>query len=129
TGRSDAFLAGLYAKSFFGPACVAASLGFADHWMTTNRISAMVDQLTANFNAQSFGGRIEGGYRVAVTPASGITPYAAAQVQSFHTPFYQQTDATGGGFGLAFNARTATDTRSEIGSRFDQLASVGGYLL
>jgi len=129
SGRSDAFQAGLYAKSYFGPAYVAASLAFANYWMSTNRLGPMADQLTAGFNAQSYGGRVEGGYRFAVTPVSGITPYAALQAQSFHTPAYSETDVTGGGFGLAFNARNATDTRSEIGARFDRLAAVGGYLL
>jgi outer membrane autotransporter protein len=89
----------------------------------------MADQLTASFNAQSYGGRIEGGYRFAVTPASGITPYAALQAQSFRTPSYMETDVNGGGFGLGFNARNATDTRSEVGARFEQLAAIGGYLL
>ena len=41
------------------------------------------------------------------------------QAQSFHTPGYSETDQLGGGFGLAYAARTATDTRSELGSRFD----------
>ena len=32
----------------------------------------------------------------------GITPYAALQVQDFHTPGYSETDLTGGGFGLTY---------------------------
>jgi uncharacterized protein with beta-barrel porin domain len=32
-GRSDAFQAGVYAKTFFGPAYIGGSLGFANHWM------------------------------------------------------------------------------------------------
>jgi outer membrane autotransporter protein len=69
---------------------------------------------------QSFGGRVESGYRVA-TFYGGITPYAAIQAQSFHTPDYSESDLTGGGFALAYNARTASDTRSELGARFDRL--------
>ena len=49
----------------------------------------------------------------------GITPYAAIQAQSFRTPDYNETDVNGGGFGLGFAGRTATDTRSELGARFD----------
>ena len=30
----------------------------------------------------------------------GVTPYAALQVQDFHTPSYSETDLSGGGFGL-----------------------------
>ncbi|WP_158667631.1 autotransporter outer membrane beta-barrel domain-containing protein [Bradyrhizobium guangdongense] len=118
-GKSDAFQGGVYAAVRSGPAYVAASLAAANHWMSTDRFAALGDHLTANFNAQSYGGRIEGGYRV-VTPLVAITPYAALQVQSFRTPAYSETDLTGGGFGLAYNARSATDTRGEVGARFDR---------
>ncbi|MEA2961749.1 MAG: hypothetical protein QOI46_1847, partial [Alphaproteobacteria bacterium] len=52
-----------------------------------------------------------------------VTPYAAVQAQSFRTPGYSEVDVNGGGFGLAYNSRTGTDTRSEIGSRFDHVAA------
>src|SRR5215472_1508246 len=87
-----------------------------NHWMSTDRF-AVGDHLTANFNAQSYGGRLEGGYRFG-TPYGGLTPYAAIQAQSFHTPGYTETDTIAGGFGLAFAARDATDTRSELRGRF-----------
>ena len=51
----------------------------------------------------------------------GVTPYAAIQAQNFRTPSYSETDTNGGGFALAYAARTATDTRSELGARFDRL--------
>ena len=54
-----------------------------------------------------------------------MTPYAAIQAQSFYTPGYSETDLTGGGFGLSYNAMNATDTRSELGGRFDALATLG----
>ena len=53
--------------------------------------------------------------------AAGITPYAAIQAQSFHTPDYSETDLTAGAFALGYTARTASDTRSELGARFDRL--------
>jgi outer membrane autotransporter protein len=62
---------------------------------------------------------VEGGYRFA-TWYGGVTPYAAIQAQSFRTPSYTETDLTGGGFALAYNSRTGTDTRSELGARFDR---------
>ena len=49
--------------------------------------------------------------------------YAAIQAQSFRTPGYSEVDGSGGGFGLAYNSRTGTDTRSELGSRFDHVAA------
>jgi outer membrane autotransporter protein len=128
-GRSDAFQAGLYGKTFFGPAYLAADVGFANHWFTTNRTAFAGDQLTAKFDGQSYGGRFETGYRFGVLPTFGVTPYAAVQAQSFHTPTYSETDITGGGFGLTFNAMTATDTRSELGARFDDWQVVGGMPL
>jgi uncharacterized protein with beta-barrel porin domain len=127
TGRSDAFQAGIYGTSWSGPAYISAALAVASYEMTTNRV-ALGDQLTANFNAQSYGGRLEGGYRYGMA-AFGVTPYAALQTQWFHTPDYQETDLSGGGFGLAYNGMTANDTRSELGARFDYLQQVDGMPL
>ena len=91
-----------------------------NHWMSTDRFAFAGDHLTASFNAQSFGGRVESGYRFA-TIYGGLTPYAAIQAQDFHTPSYSEADLTSGGFALGFNSRNATDTRSELGGRFDRL--------
>jgi outer membrane autotransporter protein len=122
-GKSDAFQAGVYGASRFGPVYLAAAFAFTNHWMSTERVAALGDHLTASFNAQSLGGRIEGGYRLGM-PAGGITPYAAVQAQSFRTPSYSEIDVSGGGFGLAYNARTASDTRSELGARFDHAVAL-----
>jgi outer membrane autotransporter protein len=92
--------------------------------MSTDRLALFANRLTADFNAQSFGGRIEGGYRFA-TAYGGITPYGAVQAQSFHTPAYSEIDTTSGGLGLNFNSRTGTDTRTELGARFDRVAVAG----
>jgi uncharacterized protein with beta-barrel porin domain len=118
-GRSDAFQAGVYGTTRWGPAYVAASLAFTNHWMSTDRFALAGDHLTAGFNAQSFGARVESGYRIASAFAA-FTPYAALQAQAFHTPGYAETDVNGGGFGLAYAARTTTDTRSELGARIDK---------
>jgi outer membrane autotransporter protein len=121
-GKSDAFQAGLYGATKSGPAYLAAAFAFTNHWMSTDRF-AVGDHLTANFTAQSYGGRLEGGYRFA-TPYAGITPYAAIQAQNFHTPGYTETGLIPSGFALNFNSRDATDTRSELGARFDRLLAV-----
>ena len=119
-GKSDAFQAGVYGTARSGSAYLAAALAFTNHWMSTDRFAFAGDHLSASFNAQSFGGRVEGGYRFA-TIYGGLTPYAAIQSQTFHTPGYTETDLNGGGFALGFNSRNATDTRSELGGRFDRL--------
>src|SRR5262252_8445673 len=118
-GKSDAFQAGVYGATRWGPAYLAAAFAFANHWMSTDRV-AVGDHLAANFNAQSYGGRLEGGYRFA-TPYAGITPYAAIEAQDFYTPGYNETDAIADGFALAFTSHDATDIRSELGSRFDRV--------
>jgi uncharacterized protein with beta-barrel porin domain len=132
TGRSDSFLAGAYSITHWGPAYLAGALGFANHWFSTDR-TALGDQITASFVGQSYAARAEGGYRFALpVPASGgwgsagITPYGALQTQWFQTPTYSETDLTGGGFGLTYNAMTANDTRSELGARLDDLTTFFG---
>jgi uncharacterized protein with beta-barrel porin domain len=124
-GRSDSFQTGVYGITRFGPAYLAGSLAFGDHWMTTNR-SSLGDQLTGNFNAQSYGARLEGGYRYAVLPNFGVTPYAALQPQVFHTPGYSETDVTGGGLGLTYASTSATDVRTEVGARLDSPTAIAG---
>jgi uncharacterized protein with beta-barrel porin domain len=131
TGRSDAFLAGIYGVTHQGPAYVAGALAFANNWFSTSRM-ALGDQLTANFQGQSYAARLEGGYRFAVPfahNAAGVAPYAAIQAQDFHTPAYSETDLTSGGFGLSYAAMSGTDTRSELGARFDDPTLIGNMPL
>lgn len=122
-GKSDAIQAGVYTAVRTGPAYFAASLAVANHWMSTDRLAPFGNQLTAKFDAQTVGGRIEGGYRFA-TPIGGFTPYVAAQAQAFRTPTYTEADLAGSGFGLSYQGRTASDTRSELGARFDRATLV-----
>jgi YVTN family beta-propeller protein/autotransporter-associated beta strand protein len=126
-GRSDAFQAGVYGISHFGPAYLAAALSFTNHAMTTNR-SAPGDPLTANFDAQSYGARLETGWRLAVA-GLGVAPYGALQAQDFDAPHYGEADPSGGGFGLSYAAANATDLRTELGGRFDRSLVVAGMPL
>jgi autotransporter-associated beta strand protein/T5SS/PEP-CTERM-associated repeat protein len=119
SGGSNAFQAGVYATTRSGPLYLAGALAFTQHWMSTDRFAFAGDRLYASFNAESVGGRAEAGYRIAGTVAA-VTPYAAVQAQNFHTPTYSETDYSGGVFGLTYNAHNATDTRSELGARFDK---------
>jgi hypothetical protein len=129
SGRSDAFQAGVYGKNYFGPAYLAGALAFTNNWISTDR-TALGDEITARFSGQSYGGRLETGYRYGVATsnpgdsapyATSMTPYAALQTQWFHTPTYSETDQSGGGLGLTYGAITANDTRSELGARFEDL--------
>jgi autotransporter-associated beta strand protein len=123
-GRSDFFQIGVYGLTSVGAAYMSAAFAFANHWMSTQRAAAFGDVLTATFSAQNYGGRVESGYRIA-TALGGLTPYAAIQSQSFITPSYGETDNIPAGFGLNYRGRSSTDTRGELGGRFDHV--IGTY--
>jgi uncharacterized protein with beta-barrel porin domain len=131
SGRSDSFQIGVHDTTHWGPFYLSGARAFANHWFTTNRI-AVGDQLQATFDGQSYAARGEAGYRYAVPVTGaiiGVTPYAALQVQDFHTPGFSETDLTGGGMGLSFASQNATDTRSELGARFDNVQVVNAMPL
>jgi outer membrane autotransporter protein len=118
TGRSSAVQAAVYGAARNGPVYATAAITFANHWVTTNRF-ALGDHLLAHYSAQSFGGRIEGGWRLQQSPDLGLTPYAAVQLQDFETPAYSETDLNGGGLGLAYKAASPVNKQFELGLRFD----------
>jgi uncharacterized protein with beta-barrel porin domain len=126
SGRSDAFQAGIYGRTALAPTYLAVALSYTNNWFTTDRF-ALGDQITAKFNGESYGGRLEGGYRYLVLSSAGrleFAPYAALQTQSFHTPTYSETDLKDSGFGLTYGATNATDTRSELGARFSVVTAL-----
>jgi uncharacterized protein with beta-barrel porin domain len=123
-GRSDVFLAGLYGARKFGAAYVSGAFSYSNYWMSTDRTVTVAgtDQLHADFNAQNFGGRLEGGYHLP-SQYAGLqwTPYAAVQLQSFRTPSYGEVATAGSSqFALDYNGRTATAVRTELGGRADK---------
>jgi uncharacterized protein with beta-barrel porin domain len=124
-GRSDSAQVGAYARTRIGAAYISESVAVASHWFSTNR-TALGDTLRATFTGESFGGRIEGGYRLAVMSNFGITPYAAAQAQAFRSGAYSETDVNNLGFGLSYAAKETTDVRTELGARFDNPTLLNG---
>lgn len=124
-GRSESAQVGAYARTRVGAAYFAESIAFANHWFTTDR-TALGGNLRANFTGQTLSARIEGGYRLAVAPNFGITPYAAAQAQAFRSGAYGETDQNNLGFGLNVAAKTATDVRTELGARLDNPTMLRG---
>jgi uncharacterized protein with beta-barrel porin domain len=127
-GRSDAFQVGGYSITHAGPSYVAGAVSFTNHWFSTDR-TALGDQLTGRFRGESYGARLEGGYRFAVLPWLGVTPYAAVQAQEFSAAGFSETDVSGGGFGLNYASKQASDARSELGLRLDDPTTLGGMLL
>jgi uncharacterized protein with beta-barrel porin domain len=125
TGRSDLFQIGAYVRHTEGAAYVTGALAYGWQDITTNRtlMVAGLDQLRAEFNANAWSGRLEGGYRF-VAPALGglgITPYGAAQFVTFDLPAYAEQAAIGlNTFALSYGARDVTDVRTELGIRTDK---------
>ena len=133
-GRSDMFQAALYSSTHINAAYVSAALAYAWQRVSTERYVSVgeIDYLTADFDSNDFGGRIEGGYRFAIpgvlgAPGQyGFTPYAAGQVQSFRMPGYSENSAGLSTFALAYDARTTNTARTELGDWLDWIIPVGG---
>ena len=125
SGRSDLFQAGVFVRHTQGPAYITGALAYGWQDVTTNRTVTIagLDQLRAQFNANAYSGRVEGGYRF-VMPwmgGVGITPYAAGQFTTFELPAYAEQVVSGANtFAQAYTAKTVTATRSEFGVRTDK---------
>ena len=127
-GHSDMFQAAVYSATYVGAAYISTALAYAWHQESTGRYVTLAgtDHLTADFSADNVGGRIEGGYRFALPGVAGLpglyglTPYAAAQLQDFWTPSYEETAVSGSSiFALAYDAHTTTVFRTELGAWTD----------
>jgi uncharacterized protein with beta-barrel porin domain len=126
-GSSDTFMAGVYGKYGLGAGYISGAATYTNYWMKTDRVSfaGAGDLYRANFDAESWGGRLEGGYRAGQYWAINWTPYAAIQGQSFRTPNYSETAVVGAAAGaLNVTARTATAFRGEVGLRSDKVVAV-----
>ncbi|MCP3374142.1 autotransporter domain-containing protein [Bradyrhizobium cajani] len=121
-GRSDLFQAGAFFRHNAGPAYITGALAYGWQDIVTDRTVTVagVDRMRAEFNANAWSGRLEGGYRF-VSQGIGLTPYAAAQVTAFDLPAYAEQAISGSNqFALAYGAKSVTDTRSELGLRTDK---------
>jgi uncharacterized protein with beta-barrel porin domain len=132
-GTSDTFMAGIYGKYGIGPGYISAAATYTNYWVGTSRSTIVgVDQFKADYNAQGWGGRIEGGYKVGQYWTVNWTPYGAIQGQAYRTGDITETATMGGGAGLALAVagRTATAYRGEVGLRTDKVVPVdaGGQL-
>jgi uncharacterized protein with beta-barrel porin domain len=134
TGRSDLFQIGAYVRHTEGAAYITGALAYGWQDITTNRtlMVAGLDQLRAEFNANAWSGRLEGGYRF-VAPALGglgITPYGAAQFVTFDLPQYAEQAIVGlNTFALSYGSRDVTDVRSELGIRTDKSYAMADGIL
>ena len=127
-GKADIFNAALYAKHIMGPAYLEGALAYGWQGTTTDRTVTVAgtDRLHAAFDANSFTGRVEGGWTFAM-PVVSMTPYAAVQSTSFFLPGYSETATSGSGqFALNYAAQTVTTTRGELGLHWDKTVAVTG---
>ena len=131
SGRSDLFQAGAFIRHNIGNAYVTAAAAYGWQDVTTERTVTVAgfERLRAQFNANAFSGRIEGGYRY-VTPWMGITPYAAGQFTTYSLPAYaEQVLAGAGTFALNYAAKDVTASRTELGVRTDKSFAVPNGIL
>ena len=72
-GRSDLFQAGAFVRHNVGAAYITGALAYGWQDITTDRIVTVagLDHLRAEFNANAWSGRIEGGYRFVAPVAAG----------------------------------------------------------
>lgn len=125
SGRSDLFQAGAYLRHSSGPAYLSAALAYGWQDITADRTVTIAgtDRLRAEFNANAYSGRLEGGYRFIAPWVGGIglTPYGAAQFTTFDLPAYTEQVISGtGAFALNYASKSVTDTRGELGLRGDK---------
>ena len=131
SGRSDLFQAGVFVRHNMGKAYVTAAAAYGWQDVTTERTVTVAgfERLRAEFNANAWSGRIEGGYRY-VTPWMGITPYAAGQFTTYSLPAYAEQVLVGPGtFALNYAAKDVTAARTELGLRTDRSWAVQNGIL
>ncbi|WP_145984329.1 autotransporter outer membrane beta-barrel domain-containing protein [Bradyrhizobium nitroreducens] len=131
SGRSDLFQAGGFVRHAVGSAYVTTGLAYGWQAITGDYqvTPAGTDPLNAVVNANAYSGRLEGGYRVA-TRWLGITPYAAAQITSFHLPSNAAQPAPMADRSATAPASTSfTDSRTELGLRMSTSVALFGGMM
>jgi autotransporter-associated beta strand protein len=131
SGRSDLFQAGAFVRKTVGAAYLSAAAAYGWQDVTTDRTVTIAgfDQLHAEFKANAYSGRVEGGYRFA-TPWMGVTPYAAGQFTTYSLPAYAEQALAGSGtFALNYAGKDVTDPRTELGVRTDRSFAMANGIL
>lgn len=130
-GTSDMFQASIYARQNWGAGYLMGAFGYGWQDFTLKRSVSVVgiDNLQADFNGHTLAGRTEAGWRFG-SAFAGMTPYGALQIVSLDLPFYSERATSGANaFALSYSGRTDTQTRSELGARFDYATPMQDALL
>jgi uncharacterized protein with beta-barrel porin domain len=131
SGESDLFQAGAYLHHTQGAAFVAAALAYGWQDVTTKRTVTVdgIESLRGQLHTNAFSGRLESGFRVA-TQSIDLTPYAAGQFISYRLPSYAEQAASGTSlFALAYDGKTATAARSELGVKTEKAVLLSDAML
>jgi uncharacterized protein with beta-barrel porin domain len=131
SGESDLFQAGAHLRHTQGAAFIAAALAYGWQDVTTKRTVTVdgIESLRGHFHANAFSGRLEGGFRIA-TQSIDLTPYAAGQFTSYRLPSYAEQAASGSGpFALAYDGKTATAARTELGVKTEKAVALSDAML
>ena len=123
---NDLTLTGYGRYNFLQHAYLVGALGYGWHNISTIRFVpgfSSID-LTAHYQAQDVGGRLEGGYSFAPDDSDVLSPYAALVGDAFHQPAYQEKGQSI--FAAAFSPRTLGITHMELGGRYAGLFRLGG---
>jgi autotransporter-associated beta strand protein len=121
SGTGDLFQAGLYGSTRFGDGYVSAALAYGWNGFDVTRTAGLdtVATYTSRINAQTYGGRIETGWRFVAT-GLGWTPYGALEAIGYSAPRYAEAVLAGTGpLGLNYAARSTGTMRTELGLRLD----------
>ncbi|MBN8942896.1 MAG: autotransporter domain-containing protein [Rhizobiales bacterium] len=120
-GTGDLFQVGLYGSTRFGNGYVSAAVAYGWNGFDIKRNVNLAgpETYSSRVTAQTYGGRLETGWRFGQR-AFGWTPYAALEAIGYSAPGYSETsNPAGGAFGLSFAAKSLATVRSELGVRLD----------
>ena len=113
-----------------GPAYITAALAYGWQDITTDRAVTIagVDRLRAQFHANAWSGRLEGGYRFTSQGLAG-TPYAAGQFTTFDLPAYaEQAESGSNAFALSYAGKTVTASQRTRPSHGQIIRDAGRHL-
>ena len=120
-GNGDANIAqvGVHGAVRLNNAYFSSAFAYGWHAVSTTRTVALLapDTIKASYDGHSVSGRIEFGSRYGIQTV-GVTPFAAAQVQRFFSPAYQESGGASA-FALSYSASSTSSLRSEFGVWLD----------
>ncbi len=128
SSNADIFQLGLYGATKIGALSLAGSLSYAAMQVETRRnVPALGLGTTADYSAHVWGGRLQAAYDLFSAGGFTVSPIAALQIQSVHTPNFRETNSfTGAAAGVTGRSHTNTALRSDLGLRITSVTMLGG---